>query len=115
MKLMTIVPALLLLTAAGPAPDSETKEDVRCFVAFSLLSSDADEEVVEGGVMAAQYFLGRLDGRTPGLDLEAAVTQAGEGMDEAAHAALLESCGKTFQDRNNEVAKMGEQAEQPAG
>jgi hypothetical protein len=57
--------------AADPAP----APDLRCLAVASVLASNSDPNVKNAGVMAALYYLGKLDGRDPGLDLETRLRQ----------------------------------------
>jgi hypothetical protein len=109
-KIAAILP-FLLLAAAAPPLDPETKKDVRCFLALSMLNENEDEGIRQAGLLGSQYYLGRIDGRVPGLDLEAALEAEAGSIDEAAHTALLESCGKLMETRGSEVVAIGEALE----
>lgn len=58
-----------------PAPASAPASDLRCLAVASILASNSDPNLKNAGVMAALYYLGKLDGREPGLDLEARLKQ----------------------------------------
>ena len=70
------MPGMILAAAvalAQPADaKAETRKDLRCFIVLSSVAGGTSE-VAAAATMGAQYFLGRLDGRAPGLDLEAAI------------------------------------------
>src|SRR4051812_35429325 len=97
--------ALPLIVAAAPRP--ETREDVRCFLAASSMMSSDKPELKMFGSMAAQYFLGRIDGREPGVDIEAITVEEGPSMTQADVSALLRSCGALMQKRGNEIQAIG--------
>ncbi|MGZ3376866.1 MAG: hypothetical protein ACXU8S_09730 [Phenylobacterium sp.] len=56
--------------SSARATDDPGASDVHCLAVASLLASNADPKIQSAGVMASLYFLGKLDGRTPTLDLE---------------------------------------------
>ncbi len=71
---------LPLLAAVTPVPagiDAQTQADIRCVVVLSAAVSNAPTEMLKAQVGAGMlYFLGRIDGRHPGLDLASAVSAA---------------------------------------
>jgi hypothetical protein len=102
MKAWSIFAASSWLLAAAPPPlDAPTKEDVRCFIALGTLAQSDDPTIKTAATAGTLYFLGRLDGRSPGLDMEAAVAAETPEMTEADHAALLRSCGGKMEERGN--------------
>lgn len=76
-KSLSLVLAFPLLTAAAPAVDAETKQSLPCYIAMNSLAGQAlaegNKELSEHSNAAASYFLGRVDGRAPGLDLAQAM------------------------------------------
>jgi len=76
--------APFLLAAAPPSSDPEVSRDLRCYVVLSTFAEKAlavrDEKLSNYAYAAAAYFLGRVDGRAPNLNLDQAM---------AAEAALI--------------------------
>jgi hypothetical protein len=97
---------LPLLLGAAPPPDPETVKDVRCLVALIVLGNSQDPKIRESALIGAQYFLGRIDGRSPGLDLEAAMANEAS-MIRAQQKSFLESCGAILTRRGGEVEEIG--------
>jgi hypothetical protein len=81
------------VTRAGNATVRQEPQDARCLIASSFLMDSDDADVKTAGLLAAQYYLGRLDGRSPGLDLEALLTREAERFTDNDRSALLASCG----------------------
>jgi hypothetical protein len=100
-----LVLAPWLVGAAGPA-DEATRQDIRCFIVVAQLSKSDDPAIRDAGRIGSQYFLGRIDGRAPTLDLESAVVAeaASAGTDQR---ALLASCGALMKKRGEEVEAIG--------
>ena len=111
MKSLIATAAFFCLVAAAPAPDPETRADLRCFIAISALTGSEDAATQQAGMIGSRYFLGRIDGRSPGLDLENAIAAEAADMDEAQQKALLESCGAQLAKRGSEVVAAGERLE----
>ncbi len=121
-NLMSIAPvlgALLALGAAAPSPvmaresdAAATKTDLRCAVVlFTALGSGTMDK--QQATVGAFYFLGRLDGRAPNLDLQAAFTAELNDMsgDDMKRQALI--CGKILGDRGKSLMTLGEAMQKP--
>lgn len=101
--------AALLSIAASPAiaQGDPVEPDLRCLVVgFALAGSDQDAHK-SAAIPFSLYYLGRLDGRAPQLDLEKrlgdlATTMTGDDIKtEAAR------CGADFQRRGIELQAIG--------
>ena len=103
----------LLAQAAQPAPlatDPLTK-DLHCLAATSALAGvpEADEGTKQGALVLATYYLGRIDGRAPNLDLGARLRQEQPKLEAMDMETLLKSCAAEAQARMDAVQKIGEQ------
>lgn len=109
---MIFTTALALALAQAPAPASNAnRDDVRCLIIFSLLSSGDDKDAATTGAIGVQYFLGRLDGRTPGFDLEGAMVTEATALTQPDIEALATSCGKQIETRANDLMAIGQRLE----
>jgi hypothetical protein len=93
------------LRAAAPA--DENARDMRCLIVSFDLASAKNKELETAGLLASQYFLGRLDGRSPGGDFEALLVREAERMTEAEKAGLMTTCLKQIEDRNKLLEAVG--------
>jgi len=86
MTRLPIVAAILSLVAgsfslgspAQAAPDASSSEntaDVRCVIVALSLASSTDPQTKAIATAAGLYFVGRLRGRAPDLDMEAAIVK----------------------------------------
>lgn len=107
MKTWPVLVGAILLGGAAPPPASATKEDLKCFIALAMLANSEDPDTKQAGSMGTIYFLGRLDGRSPGLDIETAVGAEVATMTEADQASLLKSCGDTLTRRGDYLVATG--------
>jgi len=106
---MFVAPVLLI--GAAPPHDAATKGDLRCFIALTVLADNDDPEIKQAASAGTLYFLGRLDGRTPALDIEAAVAAETTVMTDAAIRSLLKSCGDTLTRRGDYLIATGKALE----
>ena len=58
------------LSAGNPALADPVTDDVRCFVLTLQMMQSQNSTEMMAGMMAHSYYLGRIDGRVPDLDLE---------------------------------------------
>ncbi len=108
MKSVYMLAPLFILTAAAPPEELQTKSDVRCLVAISSLQRSDDAAIKAAAALGMLYFMGRLDGRNPNLDYEAAMAAEAGPMKGQNISGLLQTCGKTMQDRGKMMMEVGE-------
>ena len=94
------------VAAAATPMDEVTRKDVHCLIAVGQLVKSDDPKLRDAGRLAGQYFLGRIDGRAPALDLEAAVA-AEIAAATAEQKALFTYCGELMRKRGQEVEAIG--------
>src|SRR5690349_16546544 len=106
---LPVTPLLLslpFLLGAAPAPN-DLRNDIRCFMVASELGGSNDQSERTAGLLASEYYLGRIDGRAPGLNLEAAMMRE-LPISDTDRASLLRSCGARLQARGAAVQAIGE-------
>ena len=109
-RIVLILAASLALPAALARADEpkETADDVRCLVVAFTLSQSQDANAKQIGGAASAYYLGKLDGRTPGLDLEAQLREAIPKVTPDIFMAQLQECGAPLKTRFDEVKTIGD-------
>ena len=100
MKTMMIAGAFALsLASAAPALaqdlETQSKADMQCFASLAYLGGQVGEDSPDmaglaGGMM---YYLGRLEGRSPGVDWLGRLETYLTSIDEAELESHLERCG----------------------
>jgi hypothetical protein len=103
-----------LVMGAGPPVDAETRKDLRCFLAVSSLADNPDPTIKMSGMIGAQYFLGRIDGRVPSLDLERALVAEAAVITNADLPPLLGACGQQIADRGEVLTVIGKRMQNRA-
>jgi len=109
-KTALIIAALFALAQAGgvaraAAPD--TTADLKCFVALSVVSDAADPDVTASIKLGRLYFLGRLDGAAPGMDLKKRFLDEGGKLSVNDVKAELARCGAILSARANVLQDIG--------
>ncbi len=61
------------------AADQRTMSDIRCIVVAMKMSARAGSAKQASATMITLYYLGRLDGRTPGLNVEGLIANEATG------------------------------------
>lgn len=80
----TLALALVAGTAHAAADDAATKRDIRCVLVVGLVASQAQasasESARQGMIAGMGYYLGRLKGRDPDIDLTARISAEAKGL-----------------------------------
>jgi hypothetical protein len=105
--LLAALAAATALATGARAADTDTVADTRCLVAALALTQSTDPQVKAAAPAAALYFVGRLDGRAPDLDLEAAVIKQVNGMSPDDLRGELHRCGGILQGRGEKLKQIG--------
>jgi hypothetical protein len=103
--------AVLLVGAAAPAAaqDAENSADIRCaLAAMAMVGATQDATMKQQATMAALYYVGRLDGRNPNLDLEARLRQEMAKMAPQELAGEAQRCGQQLMVRGKALQAIGE-------
>jgi hypothetical protein len=103
-----LVAALTLAPLQALAQDADTVADVRC-VAVGIRSAELpDSREKSTGLLMALYFIGRLDGRDPKLDLEALLTAQLSKMTAADFTAEAARCGNSLAAKGAQITHVGQ-------
>src|SRR5215831_10773487 len=102
MRQRGLIPAVafsVVLATSAAAEDSETTSDLRCLVVASQMFNSNNPNVKAGALPSWLYYLGRLDGHNPKLDLEKSlIAEVSKVTPQQFQAATL-SCGNTLTER----------------
>jgi hypothetical protein len=103
--------ALVPMPAQAAAQDTATQNDIQCVAALSVAASQAKGDKLTGLAMITFYFVGRLDGRVPTLDLENELAHVAKDLTDAKVKTLLADCGAQYLRRANEMQAIGKSLE----
>ncbi|MGH6910833.1 MAG: hypothetical protein ACREE0_01960 [Phenylobacterium sp.] len=108
MKTATLLAACAVLASAGAASaqdaDAANKSDLRCFLAMGALGQNAQYK--QPSAMGAFYFAGRIEGRSPDLDLKRAVRQEAGRMGLQEYAGEIKRCGDLVRAKGETMTDM---------
>jgi hypothetical protein len=97
------------------AADDPASSDIRCLAVAATLASNADPKIQNAGVMASLYYLGKVDGRTPNLDLENRLKQELLQLQPQDLQADAVRCGAELARRGKAVSDIGARLKALAG
>lgn len=101
--LITVLASLTLAAQQAPL-DPAVEADIACVASLSALASSFPKEQQGSVAPLVTYYVGRLDGRVPGLDLEQALIRQLKGKTQAELATYMQSNGKRC---SNEMIALG--------
>lgn len=113
-RLILGVLAALTLAVTGGARADETSDDVRCLVVFMRMSNAQEQASRTGGLIGTFYYLGKLDQRSRGLDLENLIEAEMAKATEASFKADAARCGRDMTRRGQDAADLGKALHQRA-
>jgi hypothetical protein len=99
--------ASISLVPQARAQDPENIADVRCVLVGFRLQQAGSSVQKSSGVMLALYYLGRLDGRSPGLNLEQLAAEQARRMSDPDYASEAKRCGKDLGKKGQQIARLG--------
>ena len=99
--------ALIPAAAAAGTADEENAKDMRCLIVTSEMADSKDKDVETAGLIASEYDLGRIDGRSPGTDLEKLLVQEAVKLSDEARPGLMMACAKQIEERGKHLEIIG--------
>jgi hypothetical protein len=106
--LMATWPATFAATPSAAEPDAQTIADIQCLVVGARLGSSPDQLKRHSAQMLLTYFLGRLDGRSPGLDLLSLIPEQANKLSLSTDFAdAAQRCGSELTARGAELVRIG--------
>ncbi|HEY1898551.1 MAG TPA: hypothetical protein VGG49_02040 [Steroidobacteraceae bacterium] len=111
------LPLLLVAMAIAPlqvmAQDPATTADVRCVVVGIRSAALPDSRQKSTGLLMALYYIGRLDGRDPKLDLRALLTEQLANMTSADFEAEAVRCSNALKDKGAQITHFSQDLLKP--
>jgi hypothetical protein len=102
--------ALTAQEAAVAAPPEPAPLDLRCYRLMAELAADEDPRISAAGLTGAQYFLGRIDARSPGFDPDAAPKPA---WADSQREQLVGQCGALMGAGGRDFRNLGQRLTRP--
>jgi hypothetical protein len=107
---MTLFAAALLVSvpAAAYAQEETLQHDLQCMIVTSTLTEAEEPEAKLAGMIASAFFMGKIFGENPDIDIESALEAAATQFDRTTATNLLQECGKEMEMRGAQVRAAGE-------
>lgn len=106
--LLWVASFCVLITAAEASPlDAKDIADVQCVIIGARLSGSPNQSRSQSGEMLMLYFLGRLDGRSPNMDLQTLIEREAKKMTSSDFKHAAQRCGAEFSARGAEIVRIG--------
>jgi hypothetical protein len=99
--------ALGLMATAAVAQDAVTIADIRCVIVGMQLSGMANSPQQPRGILLTLYYIGRLDGRSPKLDIEHLIIEETRRMADADYASEEKRCGAGLTEKGQQITEIG--------
>jgi len=96
------------LSHAAPDPAAENEKDLRCIALIAQIIPSAEGEAKSGLVGGLMYFLGRIEGRTPGYGLETNLNRL--LTSKADLTGDRDRCATILTEKGNELIAIGKRA-----
>ena len=93
---------------SAAAQDDETTADTRCVIVGWNLSKSPDHAVRTASAILAIYYIGRLEGRNPKLELENRILDEMFKLSLADIQAESRRCGDAMTTKGRFISEMGE-------
>jgi len=90
------------------AQDADTIADVRCVAVGVRSAEKPDSRLKSTGTLLVLYYIGRLNGRNPTLDIEKMLSEQIAKMTDADYAAETSRCSKDLTQTGAQITKLGD-------
>ena len=109
-RIRTLLCCFVLYPTGAIAENATTDNDVRCLMIGLQLAQSDNQAARASGFASAMYYMGRLDGHDPRLDIEKAlmgeiVKYSKEPSEQ--RRAIAVACGKQLQERGAAMSVIG--------
>lgn len=101
---------VIAAAAAAAVPATADMQDLRCVAAFAAMSNFATKQDDKTKLLAGMlYYIGKLDGRSPGFDLDGQLTLLVDQPDYVTRqlGGDVERCAEEVKQRGNQLEAIG--------
>jgi hypothetical protein len=97
----------LVQIARSGTQEMETIADVQCVVVGASFSTSSDQKQRAAGEVLLAYFLGRIRGRQPKIDLEPLLEKEAKKMDVSSRDIAASRCSAELAAQGAEISRIG--------
>ena len=106
---IAVLLAASALPALSSAQDADTVADLRCVAVGLHLGEAPDSHQKSTGTLLVLYYMGRLDGRAPHLEIQKAVAAQIDTMSEADFRSEATRCSAELSQKGAQIKELVEQ------
>ena len=96
-----------LVWSRSEAQDAATISDIRCVIVGMQLSAVANSPQQTQGIVLTWYYIGRLDGRVPKLDIESLLIGETSRMTSPEYSSETKRCLAALAEKGQQVTQIG--------
>jgi hypothetical protein len=100
-----------ITTVEADSINANSIADAQCMVVGARLSESPNPRLRFSGEMLLSYFLGRIDGRSPHVDLEGLIEREAKKMTATDLRNAVRRCGTEFSARGAQITRIGKDLE----
>lgn len=89
------------------AQEAVNVADIRCVVVGMKLTGAPSSPDQSRGFLLTLYYIGRLDGRSPKLDIERMIIEETRKMADADYASEARRCGGALVEKGQQITEIG--------
>jgi hypothetical protein len=118
MRRILLAAALAAAATTGVAradTASDTRADLRCLIVAAMAASSTNPQTRQGGLVSFLYFQGRIEGRSPNLDLGQAIVAEVQRFPRAEFPREGQRCGGILSARGAYLRQLGPRLQQALG
>jgi hypothetical protein len=108
-SLLTFMTAIAIVpTAIAQDADGSVTADARCVLAGIRAKELPDSREKSTGLLMELYFIGRLDGRSPKVDVKALLTEQIGKMSRSDFESETARCGNSIKTKGQQITQLGQ-------
>lgn len=101
--------ALTLAPILAFAQDADSLADIRCVAVGMHFAEAPDSHQKSTGTLLVLYYMGRLDGRAPSLDIGKLLGEQIDRMTASDYGAEATRCSQNLAQKGAQIKQLGEQ------
>jgi hypothetical protein len=94
-------------SGSAGAQNAETIADIRCVIVGAKSANSDNPQQQKAGATMVIYYIGRLDGRTPALDVERLLVSESSKMTPSDYTVDAKRCAAWLTEKAQQIAKIG--------
>ncbi|MGC1458362.1 MAG: hypothetical protein WA825_08815 [Steroidobacteraceae bacterium] len=107
--LSVMLAAVAVVPVSGLAQDADNLADIRCVAVGMHLAEAPDSHQKSTGTLLVLYYMGRLDGRAPSLEIQKLLAEQIDKMTASDYSSEAMRCSQILSAKGAQIKQLGEQ------